>query len=182
MVPGASEGKGLGNKFLDNLRTASVLLHIIDTSGNTNERGEPTKGYDPMLDIFWLKEEIHNWIFNNLWTKWSSTARRHEASNAKICDTMQNQLSGYGTQVIQTQRVLDKLKLCDPVILRDWDQEKVRNFVDVFVDERFPTILVLNKVDRKESTQNISNICEKFGDDKVVIASALAETFLLKLH
>jgi hypothetical protein len=35
---GASEGKGLGNKFLDDLRQADILLHIIDVSGTTNEK------------------------------------------------------------------------------------------------------------------------------------------------
>ena len=59
LVPGASEGKvgasapplrpadgpqGLGNKFLDDLRTADVLLHIVDVSGTTNEKvGGPAR-------------------------------------------------------------------------------------------------------------------------------------------
>ncbi len=30
--------QGLGNKFLDDLRQADVLLHIIDVSGTTNEK------------------------------------------------------------------------------------------------------------------------------------------------
>lgn len=40
LIPGASEGAGLGNKFLDDLRHANVLMHIIDVSGRTNEKGE----------------------------------------------------------------------------------------------------------------------------------------------
>ena len=38
LIPGASEGRGLGCKFLDDLRVADVLLHIIDVSGTTNEK------------------------------------------------------------------------------------------------------------------------------------------------
>ena len=30
LVPGASEGKGLGNQFLDDLRQADVFLHIVE--------------------------------------------------------------------------------------------------------------------------------------------------------
>lgn len=59
LVPGASEGRGLGNKFLDDLRGAHVLLHIIDVAGRTNEKGEETIGYDPLKDIEWLQSEIH---------------------------------------------------------------------------------------------------------------------------
>lgn len=57
LIPGASEGAGLGNKvffircddakFLDDLRHAHVLIHIVDVSGRTNEKGENTVGYDP---------------------------------------------------------------------------------------------------------------------------------------
>ncbi len=40
LVPGASQGKGLGNKFLDDLREADVFIHIVDTSGTTNAEGK----------------------------------------------------------------------------------------------------------------------------------------------
>ena len=30
LVPGAHEGKGMGNQFLDDLRQADVLIHVID--------------------------------------------------------------------------------------------------------------------------------------------------------
>lgn len=53
------QGAGLGNKFLDDLRHADVLLHILDASGTTNEKGEETVGYDPVNDAQWLDGEIH---------------------------------------------------------------------------------------------------------------------------
>src|SRR5579885_840371 len=39
LVPGASSGRGMGNKFLDDLRQADVLLHVVDASGSTDEEG-----------------------------------------------------------------------------------------------------------------------------------------------
>lgn len=62
LVPGASEGAGLGNKFLDDLRHADVLMHILDVSGTTNEKGEATVGYDPINDAQWLHSEIHGMV------------------------------------------------------------------------------------------------------------------------
>lgn len=56
---GLIQGAGLGNKFLDDLRHADVLLHILDASGTTNEKGEETVGYDPVNDAQWLDGEIH---------------------------------------------------------------------------------------------------------------------------
>ena len=42
LVPGAHEGKGLGNKFLDDLRHADALIHVVDVSGTTDAEGEET--------------------------------------------------------------------------------------------------------------------------------------------
>ena len=41
LVPGANEGLGMGNQFLDDLRQADVLVHVIDVAGSTNDKGEP---------------------------------------------------------------------------------------------------------------------------------------------
>jgi len=40
LVPGASEGKGLGNQFLDDLRQADIFIHIVDCSGTTDIEGK----------------------------------------------------------------------------------------------------------------------------------------------
>src|SRR6056297_1765616 len=47
LVPGASQGKGLGNQFLDDLREADAFIHIIDSSGKTDEEGKPAENHDP---------------------------------------------------------------------------------------------------------------------------------------
>ena len=45
LVPGAHKGLGRGNEFLDDLRQADVLIHVVDISGSVNEKGEPV---DPL--------------------------------------------------------------------------------------------------------------------------------------
>src|SRR3989338_6685802 len=49
LVPGAHEGKGMGNQFLSDLSRADILIHVVDASGGTNEKGEnvPMGSYDP---------------------------------------------------------------------------------------------------------------------------------------
>ena len=39
LVPGAHDGKGLGNQFLDALSNADVILHVVDAAGATDEAG-----------------------------------------------------------------------------------------------------------------------------------------------
>lgn len=79
LVPGASEGQGLGNQFLDDLRHANALIHVVDVSGTTDANGKETVGYDPIGDIEWLRGEIHSWIYGNLNKKWGQIVRRHIA-------------------------------------------------------------------------------------------------------
>jgi ribosome-binding ATPase YchF (GTP1/OBG family) len=182
LVPGASEGKGLGNKFLDDLRQADILLHIIDVSGTTNEKGEATKGYDPINDIEWLDGEIHAWIFNNLWTRWPNITRRHVATKSTAAATLQAQLSGYGSRLIQIQEVLDRMGAKEPAEMDKWDAQRVHEVVDMFMKVRFPTIYVLNKIDSPGADANVLRICDKYGDGHIILASALAECFLKKMR
>lgn len=70
LVPGAHQGRGLGNKFLDDLRHADALIHVVDVSGTTDAEGKATRGYDPSVDIEWLYSEIVRWVLGNLMEKW----------------------------------------------------------------------------------------------------------------
>jgi ribosome-binding ATPase YchF (GTP1/OBG family) len=45
LVPGASKGEGLGNQFLDDLRTADALIHVVDVSGTTDAGGKATASF-----------------------------------------------------------------------------------------------------------------------------------------
>ena len=56
LVPGAHEGKGMGNKFLDDLRQADVLIQVVDSSGNTDLEGNSTEGANPVEEIEFLKK------------------------------------------------------------------------------------------------------------------------------
>ncbi|KAF1325898.1 P-loop containing nucleoside triphosphate hydrolase, partial [Globisporangium splendens] len=179
LIPGASEGAGLGNKFLDDLRHAHVLMHIIDVSGRTNEKGEETVGYDPINDADWLNAEIHSWIYNNLWKRWGSIARRHQATKSSLSSTFVGQMSGYGASPSLINTMLDRMALKDPLDLTKWGEEEVHKLVDEFLAIRFPTILVLNKADQGENTDaNIEKVAEKYGSDRCFVSSAAAECFL----
>ncbi|TDH69598.1 hypothetical protein CCR75_002576 [Bremia lactucae] len=179
LIPGASEGAGLGNKFLDDLRHAQVLLHIIDVSGHTNEKGEETVGYDPIHDADWLHTEIHQWVFNNLWKRWASIARRQNATKSSMQSTFVGQLSGYGATPSLVSKVLDRLNVKERIDLTTWGEAEVHLLVSAFMEVRFPTILVLNKADQGDNTdQNIENLVEKYGNDRCFVASAAAECFL----
>ncbi|KAJ2611471.1 hypothetical protein H4S08_003145 [Coemansia sp. RSA 1365] len=198
LVPGASEGRGLGNKFLDDLRLADVLIHVVDASGTTDDNGRETKGYDPINDIQWLRSEIEAWIFGNLERKWSSIIRRHIAlKTVSSVDTLHGQLAGYGTTKDIVQKAMD-FSLKSGSINADvdkWNMEELRGFVKIFLDQRFPTIVALNKIDMPDADKNISAIVRRYqkpnslntslrdgvSGDNIILTSALSECFLRKI-
>jgi hypothetical protein len=49
LVPGAHMGRGLGNKFLDDLRHADGLVHVVDVSGTTDAEGVFFESTNEML-------------------------------------------------------------------------------------------------------------------------------------
>ena len=179
LVPGAHEGKGLGNKFLDDLRHADALIHVVDVSGTTDAEGKTTRGYDPSVDIEWLRGEIVRWIYGNLIERWGSIKRRHVAVKANAVDTLQNQLSGYGSSSKTVARCLDKLQLKEP--LENWPESTVEAFVNTFTDEKFPTVLALNKIDHADADRNIAKIAKAQDPQRMVLCSAISEVFLRKL-
>jgi ribosome-binding ATPase YchF (GTP1/OBG family) len=179
LVPGAHEGKGLGNKFLDDLRHADALIHVVDASGTVDAEGKETRGYDPSVDIAWLRSEIVAWVMGNLWTKWGSIKRRHQAVKATAVETLQNQFSGYGSTSTTVVRALDRLALKEP--LEDWDQATVERVVNAFVDEKFPTVIALNKIDHPDADKNISKIAKMQDPETIVLCSAISEIFLRKM-
>ena len=65
LVPGAHEGRGMGNQFLDDLRQADVLIHIVDASGALDSEGQEVSAgsYDPVDDVKFLEEEITILLF-----------------------------------------------------------------------------------------------------------------------
>ena len=58
LVPGAHEGKGLGNQFLDDARQAEVLIHVVDIAGTTDIQGHPVPigTHNPLEDVEFVED------------------------------------------------------------------------------------------------------------------------------
>ena len=108
LVPDAWQGKGMGNKFLDDLRQASVLIHIIDASGGTLIDGTPCKigEHDPMEDIEFLEMEIIYWIRNIIMKDWKKMSRQSSLVGNKIERAIHEKLTGLAISEAQILRGL----------------------------------------------------------------------------
>ncbi len=98
LVPDAHKGKGLGNKFLDDLRQASALIHIVDASGATDSEGNPgdVGSHDPMEDVEFLEREINYWIKGILFKDWHRLSKQIDMSGSKVERVFAEKLTGLG--------------------------------------------------------------------------------------
>ena len=93
LVPGAYQGRGRGNKFLDDLTDADVLIHVLDSSGTADAEGNTVvaagsedtdaMGSNPIDDLDWIFNELIQWVFLNITAKWDAVLRkgRHKVSS-----------------------------------------------------------------------------------------------------
>jgi len=160
LVPGASEGKGLGNQFLDDLRQADVFIHVVDASGTTDVEGKPTEGYDPCNDVRFLENELNKWFHNILIKVWKSFARKAELEHIKFSEAVTKQFSGLKVDEEQVKEVLRKASLPEKASV--WNDEQLMEFASKLRELSKPMIIAANKADLPNSRRNIERMQIQF--------------------
>jgi ribosome-binding ATPase YchF (GTP1/OBG family) len=173
LVPDAHKGRGLGNAFLDNLRQAKAIIHVIDASGGTDIEGAPVPvgSHDPLEDIEFLEHEITMWMFGILKRNWEKLARKVQAEGLKIEETIAAQLEGAGITDAHVKTALTRLKFP-----RDkphmWTDEQIIELSDMLRAQSKPLIIAANKIDIA-SQENIDKLA-KAGAIPVTAAAEVA--------
>ena len=164
LVPGAHEGKGMGNKFLDDLRQADVLIQIVDCSGTTDLEGNTVEGADPLDEIKFLEDELHHWIGEIVVRNWSRSARAVEAGE-KIENFLSERLAGLKFTREQVFLSLRKAKISKPVM--HWGSEEGLTLAGYLQKIGKPIVIAANKADIS-SKDNI----EKLDKASAIITAA----------
>ncbi len=176
LVEGASEGKGLGNQFLDDLRQADVFIHIVDASGTTNAEGQEGDG-DPVVDIKMLERELDKWyvgIFKRVWPKLSKGL---QSTKSDVAKAISKQFSGLRVGESDVESVILKLGL-DSGQISYWSEEDLFKFASALRHLTKPMVVVANKIDKGNAKENLERIKSEFKDLFVIPCSADSELSL----
>jgi len=176
LVPGASEGKGLGNQFLDDLRQADVFVHIVDVSGTTDETGKPAEDYDVTKDVVFLEDELNKWYLGILMKVWKSFARKAELEGDNFARAVATQFSGLKVNEDHVKKVFSKLKFSHKP--STWTNEELLQFASELRKETKPMIIAANKVDTSHGKYNYEKLLKEFPDMKIIPCSADSELAL----
>ena len=177
LVPGAYEGKGLGNQFLDDARQAEVLIHVVDIAGTTDIQGQPVPvgTHDPIEDVEFVQNEFDLWFVNILEREWDKITREIDQKRAKLTDGIAKRFTGLGIKDYQVHEVLQKLNLISKNP-KEWSNSDIQTFVKELRKNTKPIIIAANKADLCQDL----DIIKKISDTTVVPCSAETELLLRK--
>ena len=179
LVPGAHEGLGRGNQFLDDLRRADVLIHVIDISGSTNEKGEQVESgsYDPAEDVKFLEVEMDMWYLGILKKGWEKFSRTVVQEKQEIKVALAKQLSGL---MVTEEMIEDSIKNLglDAAKPNNWSDEELKNLATDLRKKTKPMIIACNKIDVPGADKNLEKLKTQFKEYHFIGCSAESELAL----
>ncbi|HET9009928.1 MAG TPA: redox-regulated ATPase YchF [Nitrosarchaeum sp.] len=174
LVPGAHEGKGLGNQFLDDARQAEILIHVVDIAGTTDIQGHPVPigTHNPLEDVEFVEYEFDQWFIDILRREWDKLTKEIEQKRTKLADGISKRFTGLGIKDYQVQDVLHKLDLISKNP-KEWNDSDIQTFVKELRKNTKPIIIAANKADLCKDLDIIKKIPE------TIVIPCSAETELL---
>jgi ribosome-binding ATPase YchF (GTP1/OBG family) len=176
LVPDAHKGKGLGNAFLDDLRQAQAIIHVVDASASTDAEGNPIDpgSGNPAADIEFLDYELEMWMVEILNRNWTKLSRKIKAEGIKIEEAVADQLSGAGVTVEHANYALhaSNLYAVEPT---KWTEEDMIKLCRSIRKESKPMIIAANKSDAIDGPDSLLVPSD---DKTIILTSAAAELAL----
>jgi ribosome-binding ATPase len=177
LVPDACKGRGLGNTFLDELRQAQAIIHVVDASGGTDAEGNPVEigDHDPLEDVAFLNREITMWLYGILERNWAKLARKIQAEGLKLEAVIAEQLAGAGINESDVNAALIETGLArlDQV---KWSEEDMIRLCDTMREISKPLIIAANKADiaPRENLDKLKDL------NRIVVPTSAAAELALK--
>ncbi len=159
LVPGAHQGRGLGNKFLDDLRQADVFIHVVDASGSTDPEGRliGPGTFNPLDDVKFLEYEMNEWIAGIVSKDWERWAKQLELKAIESTSAIAERLSGLGFDKRSVEQAMVKNMLVTKK-LSVWSMEDIRSFSTDLRRIGKPSVIAANKADIPASEPLIEDL------------------------
>ena len=176
LVAGAHKGRGRGNQFLDDLRQASVLVHVVDASGETDGEGNlvGVGAHDPREDVGFLEDEIAYWIKGILDRGWDKVSKQIELTHTRTEIALQERLAGLGVTQGDMHHVLNDMDL--PEKVSKWTPDQLMELSREVRKVSKPILIAANKAD-KASPDMLQSLMD-LDDEMVIPTSAECELAL----
>ncbi|WP_101297999.1 redox-regulated ATPase YchF [Halegenticoccus soli] len=156
LIPGAHEGRGLGNQFLTDLNEADVLVHVVDFSGETDLEGEATEGHDPRRDVDFLEDELDMWYLEILEKGIERYHSGYAGEEKRVEDDLAEQMSAFRTNGDEIKATIRSLGLeLDPDTWDEGDREALAREIRKRTKSM---VIAANKMDEPAARENFEEI------------------------
>ncbi|MCL4311368.1 MAG: YchF-related putative GTPase [Candidatus Thermoplasmatota archaeon] len=146
LIEGASEGKGMGNEFLDNVRDADIIINLFDVSGMTDLEGNPSENkHDPKEDVKFVYREIVNWMNGKISKDWQKFSRKEDNSPERLEVKMLQKAATFGLNEKDVIFIMTKEKFPDKLI--HWGNDDINRFSEAILKYAKPVFNIGNKSD-----------------------------------
>jgi ribosome-binding ATPase YchF (GTP1/OBG family) len=161
---------------LSDLNQADVLIHVIDVSGSTNDKGEVVEAgsYDPANTIKFLEKELDYWYLEILKKGWSKFARTLQQTKADPALAISKQLSGLRVTEDMAKEAIKGLSE-NPEY---WKEEELLELATKLRKRSKPLIIAANKIDLEGAEENFKKLKEAFPTHHIIPCSAASELAL----
>lgn len=182
LVRGAHEGRGLGNEFLDELRRAEAIIHVVDASGGTDADGNLVDlgSHNPVEDLEFFKTELNLWVFGIIKRGWRKIERRAELEGLKIERLLTEQLAGVGVTEEHVRMAIMDARIKDTAKFKSWDDEDLEALAAALIARSKKMILAVNKADvaPPANIEGLKAASEQQYGEVAITCSAAAELAL----
>ncbi len=155
LVPGAHEGKGLGNKFLDDLRRADGFIQVVDSTGSLDHNGiNVGRGkVDPLSDAEFVQNEIGLWLAGIISDGLIRNLRKLESEGGKLDAVIAEKVSGLGIDPKEVSAAVRNAGI--PSNLKEWDDQVTLRLSKEIIRLSKPGIIVASKGDKIEQSEAV---------------------------
>ncbi|PYB68228.1 translation-associated GTPase [Thermoplasma sp. Kam2015] len=159
LIEGASEGRGMGNEFLDAVRDVDAIVLIVDISSGSIENIKNS--------INLVMNEIKKWFADRIYSDWDHFSRRSEATGERREIALRRKLSLFGVPEKKISEILEAEFF--PARLSIWTMEDAYNLASAILKYAKPVVYAGNKGDKVDA-ETIRKIIETIPDMYVVSA------------
>lgn len=175
IVPGAHEGKGMGNRFLTDVASAEALIIVADASGGTDDNGNiVAEGtHDASADVKLFLDELDEWFLDVV----KRNAEKAKSSNNGLAD-FYAALTGIGVPLFVAKAEWESLGL--PKEPHKYAEKPLKEFAVRIRKKTKPFLIAANKCDSKHGQENLDSLAQNYPDAPIVAMCADYELALQK--
>ncbi|MHB1440491.1 MAG: GTPase [Cuniculiplasma sp.] len=142
LIEGSSEGKGMGNMFMDALRDTTAIINLLNPIGEDRKLLNPE---ELNMEADAIENEIVQWFTSRFSSDWDKFSRKLSQSHIPLEEALLQKASFFNMKQKDIRETLQKHHFQEDIT--KWTADDKKEFSRAVTSEIRPIIRILNKGD-----------------------------------